>query len=348
MFKQVRQLALALALITTLLACQIPGGATPAPAQPTDSGLAAPSGEQTQPTDSGLAAPGGEQAQPAGQGKATEAAQPLPIKKTPTGNELMLATSTFTENSALLARLIEAFTAQTGYPVFVVSKVNPNQVLEVGQAGQADVLLSHAPVSELTFMKDGYGGDRRLVMHNDFVLVGPATDPAGVKGSVSAAEAFKKIAQAQSPFASRGDNSVVERMEKYMWKKSKAPIPTPGATPWYFETAQNMFQTLKTAAERQAYTLTDRESFLSMKNINLAILYEGDKFLLNYYHVIVLSQEKFPSMKMDMARAFADFIVSPEAQKIITEYGADVYGQPVFFADAGKTEEEVGLPTQAP
>jgi tungstate transport system substrate-binding protein len=192
-------------------------------------------------------------------------------------------------------------------------------------------------------MEKGYGVERRLVMHNDFVIVGPSADPAGIASAASAAEALQKIASTQSPFATRGDNSVVDRLETFLWKKAKVN-PTGG---WYFETARTMFETLTIAGERGAYTLADRTSYLVMQGATgLAMLYQGDPYLMNYYHVIVVNPEKFPELKIEAARKFAEYLVSPEAQKIIAEFGVDRLGQPAFFADGDKTDADLGLPEQ--
>jgi tungstate transport system substrate-binding protein len=222
-------------------------------------------------------------------------------------------------------------------------RVNPNQVLEVGTEGQADVLLVHEPEAEVSFVDKGYGVERRLVMHNDFIIVGPDTDPATVRTAKNSTDAFRKIAGTQSPFVSRGDNSVVDRLEKFIWNRAK--IKPAGA--WYYETSREMIETLVEASQRNDYTLSDRAAFLAKQiasPLNLVILMEGDKRLLNYYHVIVVSPEKFPSLNVEGAKAFSAYLVSPDAQKIIAEFAVNDLGQPTFFADGDKTDAELGLP----
>jgi len=259
--------------------------------------------------------------------------------KAPVIKELILATTTSTQDSGLLDVLVPAFEKKTGYTVKIVA-VGSGEALKMGQEGNADVLLVHSPTAEKTYMDGGYGSDRRLVMHNDFIIVGPAADPAGIKGTATAVEAFKKISDAQSPFISRADKSGTNTMELGIWKKV-------GVTPegsWYVESGQGMGATLKIASEKAAYTLSDRATYLANKaTLSLGILVEGDKALLNVYHVIPVNPQKWPKVNAAGAKAFADYLVSAEGQDLISKYGVEKYGQALFIPDANKTDADLGL-----
>ena len=260
----------------------------------------------------------------------------------PAHPSMILATTTSTQDSGLLDDLIPAFEKATGYSVKIVA-VGSGAAMKMGQEGNADVLLVHSPAAEKTFMSDNYGTDRRLVMHNDFIIVGPAADPAGIKSANSAVEAFQKIAAAQAMFISRGDDSGTNAKELSLWKSANLDPKGAGAS-WYLETGQGMASTLTIASEKTAYTLTDRATFLAnQSNLNLAILYQGDNSLLNVYHVIIVNHEKWPNTNIDGAKAFADYVVSVKGQKLIGSYGEEKYGQALFVPDAGKTDAEVGL-----
>ncbi len=257
----------------------------------------------------------------------------------PAVKEVILATTTSTQDSGLLDVLLPVFEQKTGYMVKVVA-VGTGQALKMGEEGNADVLLVHAPSSEETFMDNSFGTDRRLVMHNDFIIVGPAADPAGIRGSATAVEAFSKIAQAGSAFTSRGDDSGTNKAELKLWQNAGI---TPEGT-WYEETGQGMGATLTIASEKGAYTLTDRATYLANKdNLNLEILVEGDNALLNVYHVISVNPEKWPKVNLGGATAFADFLVSEEGQTLIGQFGVDQYGQQLFIPDANKTDADLGL-----
>jgi tungstate transport system substrate-binding protein len=252
---------------------------------------------------------------------------------------LILATTTSTQDTGLLDVLVPIFEKQTGYFVKTIA-VGSGQAMTMGQKGEADVLLVHSPAAEKKFMEDGFGVNRRLVMHNDFVIVGPAEDPAMIKGVKSAAEAFKKIAAAQALFLSRGDNSGTHAKEKDLWKV--AGVKYEGEK-WYQQTGLGMGQTLNVAAEKKSYTLTDRGTYLALaKTLKLDILVEGDAVLLNIYHVMEVNQAKWPKVNIAAATAFADFMVSKETQEIIKTFGVDKYGSPLFFPDAGKKVEDLG------
>jgi tungstate transport system substrate-binding protein len=252
---------------------------------------------------------------------------------------LILATTTSTQDTGLLDVLIPIFEKQTGYFVKTIA-VGSGQAMTMGQKGEADVLLVHSPAAEKKFMEDGFGVSRRLVMHNDFIIVGPSDDSAKIKGLKSAAEAFKKIAAAQALFISRGDNSGTHAKEKDIWKV--AGVKYEGEK-WYQQTGLGMGQTLNVAAEKKAYTLADRGTYLAVaKTMKLDILVEGDAVLLNIYHVMEVNPQKWPKVNIAAAKAFADFMVSKETQEIIKTYGIDKYGSPLFFPDAGKKVEDLG------
>ncbi len=252
---------------------------------------------------------------------------------------IILATTTSTQDSGLLDVLLPIFEKKTAYFVKTIA-VGSGQAMAMGQKGEADVLLVHSPDAEKKFVAEGYGINRRLVMHNDFIIVGPPDDPAKIKGIKFSSEAFKKIASAKALFLSRGDNSGTHAKEKAIWKTSGI---NPEKEKWYQQTGLGMGQTLGVAAEKKGYTLADRGTYLAMKkSLNLDILVEGDAILLNIYHVIEVNPAKWPKVNRAGAKAFADFMVSKETQGIIKTFGVDKFGSPLFFPDAGKKEEELG------
>ena len=253
--------------------------------------------------------------------------------------DLLLVSTTSTQDSGLLDVLLPAFTERTGYVVQLVA-VGSGQALKLGEQGNADVILLHSPAAEKEFVAKGFGVDRRLVMHNDFVLVGPAADPAGIQ-SGNPVEALDKIFAAHATFVSRGDDSGTHVKELALWKNAGLD---PAGQDWYLETGQGQGATLSIASEKGGYALTDRSTFLAYQpNIDLKILVEGDPFLLNVYHGITVNPEKQLNVNLEGAKAFADFVTSPEGQKIIAEFGVEEYGQPLFFADADKTDADLGL-----
>lgn len=252
---------------------------------------------------------------------------------------IILATTTSTQDSGLLDVLVPAFEKKTGYFVKTIS-VGSGQAMAMGQKGEADVLLVHSPAAEKQFMADGLGVERRLVMHNDFIILGPTEDPAKIKGMKSAPEAFKKIAAAGSLFLSRGDNSGTHAKEKAVWKD--AGVAYEGEK-WYQQTGLGMGQTLNVANEKKGYVLADRGTYLALaKNLKLDLLVEGDAVLLNIYHVIEVNPSKWPKVNIKGAKAFADFMVSKETQDTIKTFGVDKFGSPLFFPDAGKKVEDLG------
>ncbi|HLW67069.1 MAG TPA: substrate-binding domain-containing protein [Gemmataceae bacterium] len=247
----------------------------------------------------------------------------------PPEESLVLATTTSTQDSGLLDVLVPIFERQANIKVKVVA-VGTGQALELGRRGDADVLLVHDPASEEKFIAEGYGVDRREVMHNDFVLVGPKDDPAQASGAKTAATAFGRIANQPSPFVSRGDESGTHQKEKEIWRQAK--IEPRGA--WYLQAGSGMGQVLRIANEKRAYTLCDRATFLPQRaGLDLDILLQGDPTLVNRYHVIVVNPEKHSHVHSQAARKFSDFLLSPEGQKAIAEFGRDRYGQALFFVE---------------
>jgi len=253
---------------------------------------------------------------------------------------VILATTTSTQDSGLLDVLIPIFEKETGFFVKTIS-VGSGQAMKMGEKGEADVLLVHSPDAEKTFIDQGFGISRMLVMHNDFIIVGPAADPARIKGMKSSKEALKMIAQAGALFLSRGDNSGTHAKEKVLWKAAGI---NPEGQKWFQQTGLGMGQTLNVAAEKKGYTLADRGTYLSLKKtLGLDILLEGEPLLLNIYHVIEVNPAKWPKVNTAGAKAFAAFMVSKKTQEIISKFGVEKYGSPLFFPDAGKKPESLGL-----
>jgi tungstate transport system substrate-binding protein len=268
--------------------------------------------------------------------------QPTAVPRSGSAQELILATTTSTQDSGLLDVLIPLFQEQTGYQVKTVS-VGTGAALALGARGEADVVLVHAPASEVQWMAQGNGTERLLVMHNDFLIVGPGEDPAHIKGTPSALDALKQIGEAGAPFVSRGDNSGTQQLELSLWQK--AGIDPKGKS-WYIESGTGMGQTLTIADQRQAYTIADRATWLAFSSkVHLPIMVERDGVLLNVYHVMPVNSAKFPGVAMNAAagKAFADFMVAPDTQAVIGDFGKDKYGQQLFVPDAGKAEVDVGL-----
>lgn len=261
------------------------------------------------------------------------------VPAAPTNPNLILATTTSTQDSGLLDVLIPLFEAESGYTVQTVA-VGSGQAMKMGEEGNADVLLVHAPAAEVTFMQNGFGKDRALVMHNDFIIVGPASDPAGVKG-MAAVDALKAVNVRGAEFISRGDDSGTHKKEMNLWKQAALD---PKGQAWYLESGQGMGATLTIASEKGAYTLTDRATYLAARDdLQLEILVEGDETLLNVYHVITVNPEKWEKVNYEGALAFLRFLIAPSTQEIIGQFGVDRFGQPLFFPDANKTDEDLGL-----
>jgi tungstate transport system substrate-binding protein len=264
----------------------------------------------------------------------------------PANPEIIMASTTSTHDSGLMDVLIPMFEKDTGYKVKPIY-VGTGAAIKMGQDGNADVLLVHSPVQEKPLMDSGVGINRKLIMHNDFIIVGPKSDPAGIKGMTVATDAFQKIADAQINFYSRGDKSGTDTAEKAIWKKINISVADNStANPkWYIEggTGTGMLDLLRIASEKNGYTLTDRATYLAnQKVLGLDIMVQGDPSLLNIYHVIEVNPAKYPNVNNAGAKAFADFMVSKKAQDAIKKFGVDKYGESLFFPDAGKTEASLG------
>src|SRR4026208_496115 len=251
---------------------------------------------------------------------------------------IILSTTTSTEDSGLLDVLVPLFEKQTGYSVKTVF-VGTGQALALAAKGDADVVLVHAPDLEKKYVAEGKLLNRRLVMYNDFVIIGPKDDRAKVRSIKSAASALKAIAQAKVNFVSRGDNSGTHLLEKSLWKA--AGIEPKGG--WYIETGQGMDATLGVANERSAYTITDRGTYLAYgKRISLPVLVEADRALLNIYSVMEVNPANGPRINSEGGKAFADFMIAPQTQNVIRTFGVEKFGQSLFVPVAGKKEEELG------
>lgn len=251
-------------------------------------------------------------------------------QSTSTARQIILATTTSTQDSGLLDVLVPLFEKQTGYTVKVIA-VGTGAALRMGERGDADVLLVHAPQAEEAFMAAGHGAERQYVMYNDFIIVGPQNDPAHIRGMHDAAAALKQIAAAQALWISRGDDSGTHKKEKTLWADAGLQVSALTSQPWYQESGQGMGATLRIASEKGGYTLTDRATYLNLQDtLHLQILVEGDPRLHNVYHVIVVNPEKHPGVHVEGARAFAAFLLSPQVQHLIASYGVDKFGQPLF------------------
>jgi tungstate transport system substrate-binding protein len=248
---------------------------------------------------------------------------------------ITLASTTSTQASGLFDYLLPQFTAKTGIEVRVVA-VGTGQALKLGEKGDADALLVHDKAGELKFIQQGYGVDRRQVMYNDFILVGPSADPAKIRGLKEAVLAFKKIAQTRAPFISRGDDSGTHRQELRLWKEGKIDVKSASGT-WYKEVGAGMGAALNTAAGMNAYTLSDRATWLSFKNrADLILMVEGDPRLFNQYSVILVNPAKHKHVKQAEAVAFMDWLTSPEGQQAIADF--KIEGQSVFHPNAKQAQ----------
>lgn len=246
---------------------------------------------------------------------------------------IIVQSTTSTQNSGLLEHILPQFTARTGIEVRVVA-VGTGQALKNARNGDGDVVLVHAKAAEMKFVKDGWGAKRFDVMYNDFVLVGPAKDPAQVAGMKDAVAAFAKIAAAKAPFASRGDDSGTHRKERALWGLARVDLARASGT-WYRETGSGMGATLNVGVGMGAYVLTDRATWIAFKNKrNFRILVEGDSRLFNQYGVILVNPERHPRVKAKLGQAFIDWLIGPEGQKAIASYRRD--GQQLFFPNAKK------------
>ena len=247
---------------------------------------------------------------------------------------MVLATTTSTENSGLLSVLLPPFEQRHNVIVDVIA-VGTGQALQIGRTGDADVLMVHAPALEEQFVADGYGVERVYFMYNDFIILGPANDPAGVGRAQNAVDAMRRIAESRSLFISRGDNSGTHVKELELWRE--AGVIASGATapegPWYREVGQGMGAVITLTNDQQAYTLADRGTYLSyVGQIDIGIVFEGDEILFNPYGIIAVNPRRHPHVKVDLAQALIDHVTSPEGQALIA--GFLVNGQPLFFPDS--------------
>lgn len=244
--------------------------------------------------------------------------------------QMILATTTSTQDSGLLDVLIPIFKEQSGYNVKTIA-VGTGQALAMGEKGEADALLVHAPKAEQEIVDKGAAINRKRVMYNDFIIVGPLTDLASIIG-LSVEEGFQNVAESGSLFVSRGDDSGTHKKELQIWSEIGV---NPQDKEWYIEAGQGMGATLQITAEREGYTLTDRATYLALKNQidTLQIVIEGDQSLLNVYHVMQVNPEKFDLVNGEAGEAFVSFMISPEIQEIIKSFGVEEYGEPLFFPD---------------
>jgi tungstate transport system substrate-binding protein len=244
----------------------------------------------------------------------------------PDRGALLLATTTSTRDSGLLDELLPSFERRSGCTVKTLA-VGSGEAMELGERGDADVLLVHSPEDEEAFMAEGHGASREAVMHNDFVLLGPPADPAGIEQADDAPDALARIAGREASFASRGDDSGTHAKELSLWEA--AGVKPEGD--WYVETGQGMGETLTIAGQKQAYTLSDRGTFLAVENLGVGLLYEGGEALLNPYHVIVVEGE---DVRRECAERFSTWITAPTTQRAIESFGVEEFGEPLFVADA--------------
>ena len=309
-----RLLLLALLLAPTLAGCG--AAAATATHQPAAGGAAPASGGTSAPRTG------------------TPAASPTPIPRTGNAKDLILSTTTSTQDSGLLDVLIPRFEQQTGYHVKTIA-IGSGAAIALGSRGEADVVLAHAPDNERQFVASGAGVNRQLVMYNDFVILGPPDDPAGIKGQADALAALKQIAARGATFISRGDNSGTQQLELALWQAAGVK---PQGQGWYVESGTGMGQTLLITDQKRAYTISDRATYLAFKDrLKLDILVEKDERLLNVYHVIAVNAQKFPAVNAAEARAFIDFLLAPATQQFIGAFGRDKYGQPLFTPCAGNS-----------
>ena len=263
-------------------------------------------------------------------------AGPVPAAAAPARREVILSTTTSTMDSGLLDVLVPMFEARTGYRVKPIA-VGTGQALALAARGEADAVLAHAPAAEKRLVEAGHTEHWTRVMHNDFVVVGPPADPAGVRQAGSVEEALRRIARARARFVSRGDDSGTHKKELALWQA--AGVAPEGA--WYQEAGQGMGQTLSIASEKAGYTLTDRGTHLALRrHLALDVLREGDTSLLNVYHVMNVRRAKHPTVNAEGGKAFVDFMVAPEAQAVIRTFGVEQFGVPLFVPDAGKPDAD--------
>ncbi len=281
---------------------------------------------------------GDDEETPAETPQAQVTAAETPVERGP--SEVILATTTSTYDSGLLDVLVPLFEEETDYNVKVIA-VGTGQALAMGERGDADALLVHAPSSEKELVDSGAAINRKLVMHNDFIILGSEDDPAGIEGMTSAVDALTTIYDAEAEFISRGDDSGTHKLEKKLWEEAGLD---PEGQSWYEQSGQGMGATLQIANQREAYTISDRGTYLAQsENLDLVVLVEGDPLLLNVYSVMKVNPERFDLVNGPGGEAFVDFMVSDEVQEIIGDFRVEEFGQPLFIPDADKTYEELGL-----
>lgn len=253
----------------------------------------------------------------------------------PAQPEVIFATTTSVQDTGLLDALVPMFEKETGYRVKAVA-VGTGQALALAGRGEADVILAHAPDAEKKYVSEGSLINRRLMMHNTFLLAGPDADPAKVKETKKAVDALKKIAEAKATFISRGDDSGTHKLEMKLWGQ----VGIKPAGEWYLEAGQGMGKTLGIAGEKQAYVISDRSTYLAFqKTTGLSILLEGDPAFLNIYHVMEVNSTKFPKVNAAGGKAFADFLLSVKVQEVLKTFGKEKFGEALFYSDVGSTEE---------
>jgi tungstate transport system substrate-binding protein len=249
---------------------------------------------------------------------------------------VVLATTTSTRDAGLLDTLLPVFERQTGYHVKVIA-VGSGQALELGRRGDADVVLAHAPEAERVLVDSDYFVNRRLVMHNDFLIVGPPGDPAGLRGLNDPVAALRRLRERAQPFVSRGDQSGTHKLEQKLWRLTG--IQDSGAKSWYIEAGQGMGATLQMADEKRAYTISDRATYLAWRDkLQLVPMVQGDTLLYNVYHVLELNPKNAARINLAGGKAFADFMVAPATQALIGDFGKAKFGQSLFIPDAGKPD----------
>ncbi|MGB2694703.1 MAG: substrate-binding domain-containing protein [Dehalococcoidia bacterium] len=252
-------------------------------------------------------------------------------------DEIILACGTTIQDSGLLDVLEPMFEKESGYTLKSIC-VGTGQALEMGSRGDADVLWTHDPKAEEAFVAAGDGVNRRLVMHNDFIIVGPQDDPAGIGEATDAVGALEAIAASGTPFISRGDDSGTHKLEMRLWQEAGID---PVGQDWYEETGQGMGATLQVANQRDAYTISDRGTYLSQRDrLDLTVDFEGDPALINIYHVMQVNPDRH-DVNAEGAAAFVEFLTSASVQKTIGEFGVPAFGEPLFTPDAGKSEDEI-------
>ncbi|MEH2446275.1 MAG: substrate-binding domain-containing protein [Nostoc sp.] len=265
--------------------------------------------------------------------------QKLAIAQPPTSKNLIVGMTTSIQDSGLLDDLVPAIEKKTGYKLKSIS-VGTGQALALAEKGEVDAVFVNSPKAERKVLASGAVTNRHLVMHNDFVIVGPNTDKANIRGKKNAVEAFSLIAKNKALFISRGDDSGTNKLEKDLWQQ--ANIKPSGS--WYQQTGLGMAETLQVANQKRGYTLADRATYIfQQKNLSLPIVVQGDKKLLNLYHVMQVNPQKFPKVNSAGAIAFINYVLSAEGQTVIAAHGQKQFGQQLFYPDSGKTEKYYGF-----